>query len=187
MNIHNPEWITYQQQLETGIKGALNWLQTELNKIRAGQASIGLVDGAKINAYGSSMPIHQLANISIPEPQLLLIKPYDPDVINDLIKGITRFNDQLNPVVDGKVIRIVIPLPSEESRKQAIKLIKGFLEKTKITIRNLRKQIQTKIKSAKYQEGLEQVLLQELEHLVKQANDQAEQMFSKKEKNLLTI
>lgn len=183
----NLDWKDCETQFISNVDHVLAWFQGELNKIRAGQATVGLVDGAKIEAYGTLNPIHQVANISIPEPQVLIIKPFDPTIINEIIKGVVRFNDQLNPLVDGKLIRIKIPAPSEESRKHSIKLIKSFLEKTKITIRNTRKQVQSKIKAAKLQEGLEQIYLEKLDQLTKKYNDEADRMFAKKEKNLLTI
>lgn len=183
----NVEWKAYEAKFKGEVDTAISWMVSEFNKIRAGQATPALVTGAKIEAYGSFVNLPEIANVQVPEPRALVIKPYDPAIINDIIKGLNKFNSDLNPVVDGKIIRIVVPAPTEESRKKSLKIVKEYLEKTKITIRNARKHIQNSIKDAKYAEGLEQLYLENLNKLVKQANDEAEQLYKNKEANLLKL
>lgn len=183
----NLEWKTLEAKLIQNLDASLAWMEQEFKKIRAGAANPAMVESIRVEAYGSVSKLHELANIQVPEPRVLMIKPYDPSIVNDILKGINKSNDSLNPTVDGKLIRIMIPAPTEESRKKSLKLVKEFLEKTKISIRNFRKEIQSTIKQAKLQESLEYSYLENLDKLIKKYNDLAEMAYKQKEKNLMTI
>lgn len=183
----NTEWKNFENKFDDETKASFEWMKNEYKKIRVGRANPALVDGVKIEAYGVSTNLIQLANIQIPEPRILLIKPYDPSILNDIMKAIAKFNDELNPIIDGKNIRIIVPTPTEESRKKSAKVIKNHFEKVKIAIRNARKVVMHAIKNKEFQEGLELTYLESLEKLVKKANESAEAIFRAKEKELLTI
>ncbi|WP_391591905.1 Ribosome recycling factor [[Mycoplasma] cavipharyngis] len=183
----NQEWNEFETKFYQEVDHSFEWLKSEYNKIRVGRANVALVEGVRVEVYGTFTPLVQLANIQIPDARTLIIKPYDPNTCQEITKAINKFNNDLNPIIDNKLIRIVIPAPNEESRKKSIKIIKDFAEKTKIAIRNSRKNIVHAIKALKLQEGLEVSYLENLEKIVKKSNEKVDEIFKAKEKDLLTI
>lgn len=125
--------------LEEKMEKTLNVLKDELNHIRAGRANPMILDKVKVNYYGSETPIKQLASISVPEPRILQIQPYDTSILKDIEKAIQIADLGINPSNDGKLIRMVIPMLTEERRKDLQKNIKKFGEDSKIAIRNERR------------------------------------------------
>lgn len=111
----------------------------ELASIRAGRASASLLDKIAVEYYGVPTPINQLASISTPEARLLMIQPYDKSIVSDVEKAIMKSDLGLNPTSDGSVIRIAIPLLTEERRKELVKLVKKESEEAKVAIRNIRR------------------------------------------------
>ncbi|HFQ80474.1 MAG TPA: ribosome recycling factor [Desulfobacterales bacterium] len=111
----------------------------ELTKIRTGRASLSLFDGIKVESYGSQMPINQVATMTIPESRLIIIQPWDLQMLGIIEKAIMKANIGLNPVNDGKVIRISIPQLTEERRKELVKQVKKISEDFRIAIRNERR------------------------------------------------
>ena len=118
---------------------AIDAMKKEFASIRSGRATPGLVDNIKVDAYGNPTPLNQLANISAPEPNLLIIQPWDKNVINDIQKAIQKSDLGINPANDGNIIRLVVPAPTEERRKDMVRLIKKRVEDAKIQIRNIRR------------------------------------------------
>lgn len=125
--------------LEQKMDKTLNVLKDELNHIRAGRANPMILDKVKVNYYGSDTPVKQLASISVPEPRILQIQPYDTSILRDIEKAIQVADLGINPSNDGKLIRMVIPMLTEERRKDLQKNIKKFGEDSKIAIRNERR------------------------------------------------
>lgn len=111
----------------------------ELTKIRTGRASLSIFDGIKVTSYGALMPLSQVASITIPENRLIVIQPWDMQLINVIEKAIMKANIGLNPVSDGKVIRLSIPQLTEERRKDLVKQVKKIGEEFKVQIRNHRR------------------------------------------------
>lgn len=124
---------------EDKMEKALEYLKNELKGIRTGRASAGLVENIRVNCYGSQTILKQMANITVPEPQLIVIKPYDPSITKEIEKAIMQSEMGLTPSNDGKVIRIPIPPLSEETRKKLAHRVKELGEETKVAIRNLRR------------------------------------------------
>ena len=124
---------------KTRMKKAVDLLHHELKSVRTGQASTGLVENVRVDYYGSPTPINQVANISIPEPQLIVLKPFDPSIARDIEKAILAADVGLNPQSDGKVIRVPVPPLSEENRKKISHGIKDLGEQTKVALRNIRR------------------------------------------------
>jgi len=114
-------------------------LHRELAKIRTGRASLAIFDGIKIPSYGSQMPLNQVASITIPENRMIVIQPWDAQLINVIDKAILKANIGLNPVSDGKVIRLAIPQLTEERRRDLVKGAKKVGEEFKVAVRNLRR------------------------------------------------
>ncbi|MCI5132684.1 MAG: ribosome recycling factor [Candidatus Electrothrix sp. EH2] len=114
-------------------------LKRELTKIRTGRASRNLLDGIKVDAYGSSLPVDQVGTITIPESRMIVIQPWDPQMLSVLEKAIISSDIGLTPANDGKVIRLNIPQLTEERRKDLVKQVKKTAEEYKVGIRNDRR------------------------------------------------
>lgn len=111
----------------------------ELSKVRTGRASLSILDGISVNAYGSSMPLNQVGTLTIPESRLIAIQPWDPQMLPAIEKAILKSDIGLNPANDGKIIRLNIPQLTEERRKELVKLVKKIAEEFRVAIRNVRR------------------------------------------------
>ncbi|WMJ79018.1 MULTISPECIES: ribosome recycling factor [unclassified Sedimentibacter] len=121
------------------MKKSINFLKDELATIRAGKANPKLVDKIQVSYYGVMTPINQVANISVPEPRLIIIQPWDSSLVKEVEKAILASDLGINPSSDGKLIRLVIPPLTEERRKDLIKKVKKEAENSKIAVRNIRR------------------------------------------------
>lgn len=124
---------------EERMEKAISVLSNNLSGIRTGRANPGLVDSIKVEVYGSLTPLKQLASVGTPEPQQILIRPYDASTIKDIEKAIVAGDLGLNPQNDGRVIRLNVPPLSTEVRKKMVSRIKELAEDAKISIRNIRR------------------------------------------------
>jgi ribosome recycling factor len=111
----------------------------ELAKVRTGRASLSILDGIHVNAYGSSMPLNQVGTLTIPESRLIVIQPWDPQLLPAIEKAILKSDIGLNPISDGKIIRLNIPQLTEERRKELVKSVKKIGEEFRVAIRNIRR------------------------------------------------
>jgi len=123
-------------------------LHEEFKKIRSGRANAGLVEGLVVDYYGSRTPLKQLASISVPEPRLIVIQPWDKGALSEIEKSFHKSDLGLNPNNDGKVIRISIPALTEERRKELVKVAKGKAEDARVAIRNIRRDGNEEVKTA---------------------------------------
>ncbi|MFR6258254.1 MAG: ribosome recycling factor, partial [Anaerovoracaceae bacterium] len=133
-------------QLKEKTEKSLNVLKEDMGTVRAGRANAALVDKVVVEYYGTPTPLKSLANISVPEPRTLLISPFDPKSIPEIEKAINVANIGINPVNDGKVIRLQIPQVTEERRKELTKVVKKMGEDSKVAVRNLRRDANDKVK-----------------------------------------
>lgn len=131
---------TIAQSLDHKIKKAIEVFVNTLKGIRTGRASPTLVADIKIDAYGAPTSLKQLAVISIPEPRLIILKPFDPSTLSNIEKSILKSDIGINPINDGKLIRLAVPPLSEERRKQMTKIVKERAEETRVAIRNVRRE-----------------------------------------------
>jgi len=118
---------------------SLEAFKQELTKIRTGRASLSLLEGIKVEAYGSSMPLNQVGTLTIPESRQIVIQPWDPQLMSGIEKAILKSELGLTPVNDGKVIRINIPQLTEERRKELVKVVKKIAEEYRVAVRNHRR------------------------------------------------
>jgi len=114
-------------------------LKREMETIRSGRATSALVDQIMVEAYGTNTPLSQLASVSVPEARLLLIQPWDRSIVGHVQKAIQKSDLGLNPMSDGEVLRLVIPPPTEERRKELVKVVHKRVEDAKIAVRNVRR------------------------------------------------
>ena len=133
-------------EVKTRMDGAIDRVRKDMANVRTGRASVGLLDSVHVEAYGTRVPINQVAALSIPEPSLIVAQPFDPSLMTPVEKGIRAANIGLNPTNDGKVIRIPIPPLTEERRKELSKLVHKFAEEGRNGVRQVRRDANDKLK-----------------------------------------
>jgi ribosome recycling factor len=126
-------------EAEERMEKSLALLADQLKGVRTGRANVGLVDSIRVEYYGSPTPLKQIANLSTPEPQQILIRPFDPSVIGDIIKAIQTSSLGLSPNSDNKVVRLNVPPLSGEQRKKLESRVKELAEEARVSIRNIRR------------------------------------------------
>jgi ribosome recycling factor len=127
----------------------LEVLGHDLARVRTGRASVALLEGIRVEAYGSLMPLPQVASLAAPEPRLLTVQPWDTSLIGEIEKAILKSDLGLTPANDGKVIRLPIPALTTERRKELAKMVKKMAEEAKVALRNIRRDANEQIKKLK--------------------------------------
>ena len=133
---------------EERMEMAAMFLEEELNRIRAGRANVAILDGVRVESYGSKVPLNQVANVSVPDPRTIAIKPWDRKEIKNIEKAIMDSDVGITPENNGEVIRLNIPVPTEERRRDLVKRCNKIAEKAKVEVRNVRADIKDKLKKA---------------------------------------
>jgi ribosome recycling factor len=133
-------------EVKKRMDGHIEHVRRELGGVRTGRASVSILDTVHVEAYGSQMPVNQVASLSIPEPTLIVAAPFDPSLMGAVEKAIRAANLGLNPTNDGKVIRIPIPALTEERRKELSKLVHKYAEEGRNGIRQVRRDANDKLK-----------------------------------------
>ena len=133
---------------EERMEMAAMFLEDELNRIRAGRANVAILDGVKVESYGSKVPLNQVANVSVPDPRTIAIRPWDKKQIRDIEKAIMDSDVGITPENNGEIIRLNIPIPTEERRRDLTKQCNKIAEKAKVEVRNVRADIKEKLKKA---------------------------------------
>ena len=136
------------EESEDRMKKSLGAFRRELSTIRTGKATTTLLDGIKVDAYGQSMPLNQVASISVPEPRLILVQPWDQTIVSDVEKAIQKSNIGLMPNTDKNVIRLPVPPLTEERRVDLVKLVKKHAEESRVSVRNIRRDSNEHLKKA---------------------------------------
>ncbi len=139
---------------EERMEGSIKALNRELSKVRTGRANPGMLDQVQVNYYGAPTPITQVGNISVPEPNQLLIRPYDKNMVKEVEKAILAANLGVTPNNEGEHIRIVLPKLTEERRQQLVRDVKKIAEEARVAIRNVRRDANEGIKKLEKQGGL---------------------------------
>ena len=124
---------------------AAMYLEEQLARIRAGRANVAILDGIRVSSYGSMVPLNQVANVSVPDPRTIAIRPWDKKAIRDIEKAIMDSDVGITPENNGEIIRLGIPQPTEERRKELVKQCNKIGEKTKVEIRNARGDVKEKL------------------------------------------
>ena len=124
-------------------------LKQELTRLRTGRASLSLLDGIKMDYYGTQTPLNQVASLAIPESRLITIQPWDNSVIGEIEKAILKSELGLTPMNDGKLIRIAIPPLTEDRRKELVKVVRKTVESFRVAIRNIRRESNDDLKNLK--------------------------------------
>ena len=133
-------------EVKTRMDGAIDRVRRDMANVRTGRATVGLLDGIHVDAYGSKVPINQVATLSIPEPALMLAQPFDPSLMGAIEKAIRASDLGLNPANDGKVIRIPIPSLTEERRKELSRHVHKQAEEGRNVVRQVRRDANDRLK-----------------------------------------
>ena len=174
------------------MQGAIASLKTELGGLRTGRASAGLVDHVQVEAYGSHMPLNQVATISVPEPRLISVQVWDRSMVHAVEKAISASNLGLSPQTEGQVIRLRIPELNQDRRKELVKVAHKYAEAARVAVRHVRRDAMDVLK--KLEKDLH--TMSEDEHkrqsdLVQKATDQAigdiDHSLAAKEKEIMTV
>jgi ribosome recycling factor len=137
------------QETRDNMKKSITSLENEFKRIRTGRASLSILDGIRVDYYGTPTPLNQMASLSVPESRLISIQPWDVSVIKEIEKAILKSDLGLTPSSDGKIIRIAIPPLTEERRKELVKVVNKISEDHKVAVRNLRRDANDMIKDLK--------------------------------------
>ena len=178
------------EDLKEQMEKTLQHLDYELGKIRAGKANPHVLDDVKVESYGALMPLNQVANISVPDPRTIAVKPWEKSMIAPIEKAIMMANLGLNPDNNGEMIRIMIPPLTEERRRDLAKLAKKTCEDARVAIRNIRRDAVEELKKMK-KDGLSEDMQKDKEADVQKVHDafmkRVDDMFSAKEKDIMTV
>ena len=169
---------------------AAMYLDEQLSRIRAGRANIAILDGVRVSSYGSMVPLNQVANVSAPDARTIAIAPWDKKTIRDIEKPIMDSDVGITPENNGEVIRLNIPQPTEERRRELAKQCNKIGEKTKIEVRNVRSDIKDKLKKA-IKDGLSEDNEKDAEAELQKLHDKyikrVEDLLTEKEKEIMTV
>ncbi len=165
--------------------------KSESARVRTGRASTSLVSNVRVNYYGTPTPLNQLATLGVPEPQLIVIQPYDGGALGEIEKAIQSAELGLNPSNDGKVIRVPVPPLTEDRRKEMVKMVKKMGEDHKIALRNIRRDINDGLKSEEKEKKITEDDVRKGQSEVQKVTDQfvsqIDQLLSAKEKEILQV
>jgi ribosome recycling factor len=177
------------EQAKVDLKKVEEEFKKQISKFRTGRASVTILDGIHVDYYGVSTPINQLATLGVPEANLIIIQPWDNKIINDVDKAIRAANLNLNPVSDGKVIKLPIPPLDQQRRLEIIKTMKKYTEERKANVRNVRRDYRDMIKSLKddrdISEDDEKRAYDDLQKLVDATSEHIDQFEKEKAKHIL--
>jgi len=178
-------------QLKTRMDKAVEDFRKEMTATRTGRASVHMLDGVTVDAYGSQMPLNQLANVSAPEPQLITVQPWDVSLIGVIEKAIRSGDLGLNPMNDGKLVRVPVPALTEDRRKEMVKHLNKVLEEHRTAVRNIRRDgndaIKKAMKDKKITEDEERGAMENLQKLTDDEIKKMEEMAKGKEKEVMSV
>ena len=179
------------QKLQDDMEKTISSLDKSFSRVRTGRASVSLLDGIKVDYYGTPTPIAQVATLSVPESRLIVIAPWDATVIGAIEKAIQKSDLGLMPSNDGKIIRLAIPQLTEERRKELVKVVKKMAEEGKIKLRNSRRDANEELKEFKKTSKMaEDELFAAQEEVQKVTNNRIEKIdkiLAAKEKEIMEI
>jgi ribosome recycling factor len=174
---------------EERMEKAVSVLQNDLRGLRTGRATPALVDGLRVEYYGSDTPLRAMASISTPDPQSIVIKPFDPSTLKEIEKAIRSSNLGMTPNNDGKIIRLIVPTMSGENRKKLVAELKKSAEATKVACRNIRrdgnKHFDVAEKDKEMTEDERDAGKEQVQALLKQYEGKIEEMEAKKTKEIM--
>ena len=183
-----------QESLEDGrrrMDGAVNAYDKDMAGVRTGRASTGLVDNVRVDYHGTEMPLNQIAQINVGDARLLVIQPWDRSSVRSVVRAIQMADIGLQPSVDGDLIRIVVPPLTEERRRDIVKMVNRRAEEAKVAIRNVRRDVQGRIRNMERDGEVSQDLARRAQDDLQKLTDDAIKMVdaasSSKEKEVMQV
>ena len=178
------------KKAEERMEMAAMFLEEELNRIRAGRANVAILDGVRVSSYGSKVPLNQVATVTCPDARTIAIKPWDRKQIKDIEKGIMDSDVGITPENNGEIVRLTIPQPTEERRKDLVKQCNKIAEKAKVEVRNVRADIKDKLKKA-IKDGLSEDNEKDAELELQKLHDKfikkLDELIEAKNKEIMTV
>ena len=166
------------------------YLEEQLARIRAGRANVAILDGVRVSSWGSMVPLNQVANVTVPDPRTIAIRPFDKKQIREIEKAIMDSDVGITPENNGEIIRLGIPQPTEERRKELVKQCNKIGERTKVEIRNARQETKDKLKKA-IKDGLSEDLEKDTEGELQKIHDKfvkkVDDLLAAKQKEIMTV
>ena len=176
---------------ESKMNKSLEVLKREFNGLRTGRASVSLLDSIYIDAYGSSVPLNQVSNISVPESRLITVQVWDETLLTVVESTIRNSDLGLNPMLEGNLIRIPIPELSEERRKELAKIASKYSEDCKVSVRNIRREAMEKIKALEKEKEISKdesfKFSDQVQEITDKLIEKIDMLFSEKEKDILRV
>ncbi len=187
----NPATKDLYGNLKHRMDGAVAGFQSNLAATRTGRASVHMLDQVKVDYYGTPTPIAQMAQVSSPEPQLILISPWDPTTLKEIEKAIQTSDLGFNPISDGKVVRVPVPPMTEERRREVVKHLNRVLEEHRTAVRNVRRDgndaLKKLAKEKKISEDDEKRALEEIQKMTDDEIRRMEELSRKKEAEVMQV
>jgi ribosome recycling factor len=177
--------------LKAKMDKSIEALRRDLSRVRTGRASLNLLDGIRVDYYGTPTPLPQVASLAVPESRQITIQPWDSKILPQIEKAIQKSDLGLNPVSDGKIVRIGIPPLTEERRKELVKVIKRMDEECKVALRNIRRDGNEQLKTAKKDKEISEddqfKLQEEVKKIMDKDIERTEEIVRAKEKEILEV
>lgn len=179
------------EDIKRRMKGAVDSLKHEFSGLRTGRASASMLDPVQVDAYGSTVPINQVGNVSTPEARMISVQVWDNSLVNAVDRAIRNAGLGLNPVIDGTTLRIPVPELNEERRKELVKVAGKYTEQTRVAVRNVRRDGMDKLKKLEKDGDISQDEQKDLADQVQKLTDQTikdvDQLLIVKEKEILQV
>ncbi len=173
------------------MKKGLDHLQNELKGLRSGRATSALVENIRVDYYGSKTPLNQVSSISVPDPRSIVVKPFDVSSIKDIEKAIQVSDLGITPQNDGKIIRLQVPMFSEEQRRKMVARVKEMAEETRVTLRNVRRDSIKTAEGAKKDSELTEDDLKsikdDIQDILKENEKEIDELFESKSKEIMEV
>lgn len=179
------------KEAEKRMQKSVESVRREFNTVRTGKATPTLLDTVKVNAYGSAMALNQVANVSAPEANLLVVQPYDQNIVDQIAQSIQKADLGLNPSVDGNLLRIPIPPLSEERRKEMVRLLHRMAEEGRVSVRQIRQnaknELQTRERDSDISEDNYHRLLDSLQEMTDRHVAAIDELLARKEEEVMEV
>ena len=178
-------------QAEEKMKKTVEVLQRELSSIRTGKATTSLLDGIKVEYYGSMVPLSQVATLSVPDYKLIIIQPWEKKLITEIAKAVQKSDLGLNPLTDANVVRLPIPPLTEERRQDLVKHVKKIIEDTKVSLRNIRREandaLKKKEKDKEISEDDSRKGIEQVQKILDEHIKSVDELMKKKEAEIMEV
>ena len=175
------------EDIQKRMDSAIAALQKDFAGLRTGRASPNMLDNIQVEAYGSMLPMNQVGNVTVPEPRLLNVNVWDKSMIKAVEKAIREYDASLNPMADGQLIRVSIPAPSEERRKEMVKTAHKYAENAKVAIRNVRRDGMDALKAGKLPEDEQRKQSDQLQKITDDHVKKVDDILAAKEKDIMSV